>query len=121
MFTLSRMRRVLATVLIATLPLSAAQAVPGSPPGIDQDEVGARISLALNERDAAALVAMIDTLTLGKRVAAKLFEDGKSRTEFALGFARSATSSEVVTARAPAPIASSLACSSPRCASSVSA
>ncbi len=96
MLTLSRMRRILAIGLITLLPLSAAQAIPGKPSVLDLEKLGAQVSVACNERDAATLVEMIDTLTLGNRIAATLFESEKSRKEFALGFSRSATSQEVV-------------------------
>jgi len=96
MFTLPRFPRILAIGVVVLLPLSAAPAVPGKPASLDLDALGARISAAFNERDAATLVGMIDTQALGMRVAVTLFEDEKSRNEFAQGFARSATSTEVV-------------------------
>lgn len=96
MFDSSRLTRSLAIGVFALLPLSAALAVAGNAKGPDLHELGAKISVAFNERDADTLVEMIDIQAFGLRVAATLFDNEKARHEFAYGFARGAPSTEIV-------------------------
>jgi hypothetical protein len=75
--------------IVALGATASAAALPNDPKAPDMEAVGAQLATIFNERQADALVSMLDMGALGARVAANVFESQRGRSDFARGFAQS--------------------------------
>ena len=75
--------------IVALGAATSAAALPNDPKAPDMEAVGAQLATIFNERQADALVSMLDMGALGARVAANVFESERGRSDFARGFAQS--------------------------------